>query len=332
MERLDALKKFLEQNQLSDADFTWLPSDASFRKYARINKKGKSYILMDAPPPEIPGQFAIVDHILRENGLSAPKIYGQDLQNGYLLLEDFGDDTYTRLLNKGENEETLYKLAIDSLFEIQKITHYDKVPLYDESWLKYGLDAFLDWFIPAALGQPLALTERQKFIQIWQDLFKQALQTPKGLILIDYHVDNLIRLKDRTGSKACGLLDFQDARIGPFTYDLASLLEDARRDVPAKLKQQMWEYYMAHVQPTDLNAFIQSYHILAVKRHIRVIGVFTRLKARDGKDRYLPHIPRVWRLLESHFNEPYLFELKKWFDQNIPPELRKVPTCLLAQK
>ena len=223
-----------------------------------------------------------------------------------MLLEDFGNDTYTRLLAQGENEESLYKLALDSLFEIQKIKDFDGVPHYDEKWLKYGLSAFLDWFIPMALPEPLPIKATQDF----------------------YHIDNMIRLPGRPGCKACGLLDFQDAKIGPFAYDLVSLLEDARRDVPSSIRQKMRTYYLQKGVVGDQDIFEKAYHILAAKRHTRVIGVFTRLKARDHKNQYLCHIPRVWKLLESHLNEPYLKSLKDWLDIYIPSEYRKVPSCL----
>ncbi len=328
MDRLKQLHHFLKQCGLEQASLSWLPTDASFRHYARLNDTKRSYILMDAPAPEIPEQFALIDKLLLKNGLSAPLIYQQDFKNGFLLLEDFGNDTYTRLLAQGENEESLYKLALDSLFEIQKIKDFDGVPHYDEKWLKYGLSAFLDWFIPMALPEPLPIKATQDFYQMWIELYKEAMKSPQGLILIDYHIDNMIRLPGRPGCKACGLLDFQDAKIGPFAYDLVSLLEDARRNVPSSIRQKMRTYYLQKGVVGDKDIFEKAYHILAAKRHTRVIGVFTRLKARDHKNQYLCHIPRVWKLLESHLNEPYLKSLKDWLDIYIPSEYRKVPSCL----
>ena len=328
MERIEQIQYFLRHCGLDASKLTWLPSDASFRHYGRIKDEKKSYILMDAPAPELPEQFELIDKILSKNGLSVPFIYEHDFKNGFLLLEDFGDDTYTHLLAQGENEENLYKLALDSLFKIQEIRDFEGVPFYNQDWLTYGLSTFLDWFVPLANPKPLSNAAIQDFYQLWQELYQEAMKSPQGLILIDYHVDNMLRLPNRTGYQACGLLDFQDARVGPFAYDLASLLEDARRDVSPSVREKMWSYYMKKGVVGDKAIFEKAYHILAAKRHIRVIGVFTRLKARDHKNKYLCHIPRVWQLLESHLDEPYLKSLKDWLNTYLPSEYRKVPACL----
>lgn len=332
MERSDLINLFLKKNKLGNMPIEWMPSDASFRHYARIKTPKRNYILMDAPKPENPEQFIVVDEILVKNGLSAPKIYDIDLENGFVLLEDFGDDTYAHMLAKGANELELYKTALSSLIKISEIKDFDSIPLYDYEWLSYGLSAFTGWFIPKALNRELTEKEKNSFNKIWNDLYASIEKAPKGLILVDYHIDNMMYLKDRAGYKACGLLDFQDAKVGPLAYDLASLIEDARRDVPKEIRKEILNEYINAFPDMDKDLFMRSYHVVAAKRHVRVIGVFTRLKARDGKDKYLKHIPRVWKLLEEHLDEAYLAPLKNWLDEVVPEEFRRIPECLLIQK
>ncbi|MBO5998044.1 MAG: phosphotransferase [Alphaproteobacteria bacterium] len=330
MERSDLIKDFLKKNKLDEMPIEWMPSDASFRHYARIKTPERNYILMDAPKPEKPEQFVVVDKILEKNGLSVPKIYDSDFENGFVLLEDFGDDTYARMLAKGADELELYKTALSSLVKISEVKDFDGIPLYDDKWLKYALTSFTDWFIPNALNRELTEEEKNSFNKIWNDLYVSIEKAPKGLILIDYHIDNMIHLNDRKGYKACGLLDFQDAKVGPLAYDLASLIEDARRDVPKNIREEILNGYIKAFPKMDKDLFMRSYHIVAAKRHVRVIGVFTRLKARDGKDKYLKHIPRVWKLLEEHLDEPYMQPLKNWLDKVVPTNLRKTPERLLV--
>jgi aminoglycoside/choline kinase family phosphotransferase len=151
------------------------------------------------------------------------------------------------------------------------------------------------------------------------------------LVLRDYHVDNLMLLPGRKGVAGCGLLDFQDAVLGPASYDLVSLLEDARRDVPAKLRHQMTERYLAAFPDLDAAAFRRSGTILAAQRNCKILGIFTRLWRRDGKPQYLPHIPRVWRLLQAEVaREPALRPIGDWLDRNLPAALRRAPPARSA--
>jgi aminoglycoside/choline kinase family phosphotransferase len=148
---------------------------------------------------------------------------------------------------------------------------------------------------------------------------------PDSLVLRDYHVDNLMRIDGRSGLAACGLLDFQDAVLGPVTYDLVSLLEDSRREIAPDLVSKMYARYAAAFPALDRAALDASYAVLGAQRHSKVIGIFTRLCRRDGKPRYLAHIPRLWRLLDGNFRHPALAPVKAWFDRNIPPEMRRIP-------
>jgi aminoglycoside/choline kinase family phosphotransferase len=174
-------------------------------------------------------------------------------------------------------------------------------------------------------GRPPAEDSRAEYVALWRDLLPQARQVPDTLVLRDFHVDNLMRLEGRPGLAACGLLDFQDAVAGPVTYDLMSLIEDARRDIDPALARRLTDRYLAGRPELAGEAFAASWAILAAQRHAKVIGIFTRLCRRDGKPIYLQHIPRVWRLLEAAVAHPRLAGLKDWLSRTLPAAMRGVP-------
>ena len=166
---------------------------------------------------------------------------------------------------------------------------------------------------------------RDAYVSTWNEIFPVVYAQPLTLVLRDFHVDNLMRLPDRKGVSACGLLDFQDAVAGATAYDVMSLLEDARRDIAPGLKDAMLARYFGRMGDLDRPGFEAAFAILAAQRHAKVIGIFTRLCRRDGKDGYLVHIPRVWRLLEQALRHPALAPVAAWFAQNVPVEVRGVP-------
>ncbi len=300
-----------------------LAGDASFRRYYRLGRNGSSAVLMDAPTPqEDVGAYVVVAELLRELGFSAPEVLAEDREQGFLLLEDFGDDTYTRLLDRGADEPGLYALAVDTLVALQQAAERHgtlELPAYDIERLLGEVALLVDWYRP--LGCPL----REEYLALWQAVLPDAEVSPPTLVLRDYHVDNLMLLPDRPGVRRCGLLDFQDAVSGPPAYDLVSLLEDARRDVPAPLRRAMTERYLAAFPSLDRRAFLRSAAILAAQRNCKILGIFTRLWKRDGKPQYLPHIPRVWRLLEQDLGHPALASIARWLDHHLPPESRSRP-------
>ncbi|HYN38426.1 MAG TPA: phosphotransferase, partial [Rhodospirillales bacterium] len=187
-----------------------------------------------------------------------------------------------------------------------------------------------DWFLPAVTGRPLADEVRDAYIDAWNAALAEILAQPPTLVLRDFHVDNLMRLAGRRGLEACGLLDFQDAVAGPAAYDLMSLLEDARRDVPPTVRQEMLARYHAGLSAGGAGTFADSFTVLAAQRHAKVIGIFTRLDRRDGKPVYLIHIPRVWRLLEAALRQPVLAPVARWFDRHVPDGLRRAPPAAAA--
>jgi aminoglycoside/choline kinase family phosphotransferase len=165
---------------------------------------------------------------------------------------------------------------------------------------------------------------RAEYLDLWRTLLPQAALPLDTLVLRDYHVDNLMLLPDRSGVQGCGLLDFQDAVCGPPSYDLVSLLDDARRDVPADLRRRMTERYIAAFPSLDRAPFLQSAAILAAQRNCKILGIFTRLWRRDGKPRYLVHLPRIWRLLERELTHPALTPVARWLDRHLPRSARNI--------
>ena len=314
---------FLDECGWGDARLAPLAGDASFRRYYRLGSNGGRAVLMDAPPPQedvVP--YIAVSGLLRRLGFSAPEVFAADRARGFLLIEDFGDDTYTRLLDGGADEPALYALAVDTLVQLQRavVAHGspDSSPYDDRQRLLAEASLLVDWYAPAALGEPLSHARRDEYLDLWRTLLPQAALPGDTLVLRDYHVDNLMLLPNRCGVRGCGLLDFQDAVCGPQSYDLVSLLEDARRDVPADLRRQMTERYLAAFPTLDRAAFLRSAAILAAQRNCKILGIFTRLWKRDGKPRYLVHLPRIWRLLEQELAHPALDPIARWLDRHLP--------------
>ncbi|HEY1433272.1 MAG TPA: phosphotransferase [Stellaceae bacterium] len=306
-----------------------LAGDASFRRYYRLGDNGRRAVLMDAPPPQedvVP--YITVSKLLGRLGFSAPEVFAEDRAHGFLVVEDFGDDTYTRLLDRGVDEQALYALAVDTLIALQREVEArgtPDLPPYDAERLIAEAALLVDWYAPAALGMPLPRARRDEYLDLWRTLLARAALSENTLVLRDYHVDNLMLLPDRCGVQGCGLLDFQDAVCGPPSYDLVSLLEDARRDVPAELCRQMTERYLAAFPTFDRPAFLQSAAILAAQRNCKILGIFTRLWRRDGKPRYLVHVPRLWRLLEQDLGHPALAPIALWLERHLPPSARHIP-------
>jgi len=324
----DTARDRLRQTFLSTTDFSGavqhaLPGDASFRHYIRLNQDGRRAMLMDAPPThEDVRPFAQMARHLMSLGFSAPDILAEDDVNGFLVLEDFGDDTFTNLLAKGASEGELYTLATDVLAALHDLDSVPPwLPPYDDERLLAETALLPDWFMEAH-GLTLTTDARVAYDRAWLDLFAQVHTGDRALVLRDYHVDNLMRLDGREGTRACGLLDFQDALAGHPAYDLMSLLEDARRDVPHRLQAAMKARYHAARGTKNLKSFEAAYAILAAGRHAKVIGVFTRLDRRDGKPGYLKHIARLWRLLDHNLEHPALASIKAWMDAHIPADKR----------
>lgn len=308
------LNKFLAKHGWADAVVTLVAADASFRRYFRATAAdGSKAVLMDAPPlHEDPKPFIDIARYLVGHEFRAPKIIAADLDRGFVLIEDFGDLQMRQHLDVAPQDANhIYRQAIDTLVRLADAPVAD-LPPYDEAAYLREVKLLSEWYMPA-MGLTVDDAE-------YEGLWRRALAPISGIqnvtVLRDYHAENIMLLSDDDQ----GIIDFQDALIGHPAYDLVSLLQDARRDVDPALEQEMLTYYR---DATGADAdFDLHYALLGAQRNTKIIGIFTRLWKRDGKDRYLGFLPRMWRLLERDLAHPGLADLKDWFDRNIPANVR----------
>lgn len=349
VERIAALRTFLNDASLALAERKRMQGDASTRIYERVRSNSSSAILMNAPrrtdgPPVRNGKpYSAIAHLaedvtpfvamadaLRAQGFSAPEIYAADLQHGFLLLEDFGSETFVA----GQPPAPIaprYAEALDLLVTLHAKTLPATLPVRGAAPYtlpRFDLDAFLieaelllDWYVPHR-GLAADEASRAEFRKLWQDALQPALNGPQTWVLRDFHSPNLIWLPNRQGLSRVGLLDFQDALIGPAAYDVASLLQDARVDVPDTLENELLARYIQKrtEQDTgfDADAFAAIYAVMVAQRSTKILGIFARLDKRDGKPQYLRHMPRVWRYLKGALDHPALAPLARWYKDNVP--------------
>ncbi|WP_114377476.1 aminoglycoside phosphotransferase family protein [Elioraea thermophila] len=317
---------FLAEHGFRGARRVPLASDASFRAYERLEGGPRPALLMLCPPErEALGPFLRIAALLRGYGLSAPHVFAADEGAGLALIEDFGDDTFTRLLAAGEDEVALYRLAAAALAALHRRPPPDELPPWRAAEMTEAAAAtFFDWWWPAVFGEPAPNELRRSFAEAVAETLSPFAEDDTVLVHRDFHVDNLIRLP-RPGVAACGLLDFQDAAAGHPAYDVMSLVEDARRDVSAEARRAALALYLEEAAVADRMRFLGALAAHAALRHVRVAALWTRLARRDGKPRYLRFAPRTWRLLERALANPACRPLAAWFDRHIPPALRRAP-------
>ncbi len=264
-------------------------------------------------PDSIAPFIRIATH-LRRLGFSAPEILARDLESGLLLLEDFGDDTFATLLADPERNEELFTLGTDVLIALHRLPQAipENLRAYHPEKMLEDIELYVQWRTPH-----ITALEKEDFRAAWRTVLPLAHQVPESLLLRDYHVANLMLLPTRNGIQKAGLLDFQDAYRGPVTYDLISLLQDARRDVSPVLQEKLLARYLAAFPELDRHAFETSVAILAAQRHTRVLGIFERLARHEGKLDYRRlHSPRVERLLYQALQHPILAEVKLWMERH----------------
>ena len=315
--------RFLEAHGWGGARIEPLAGDASFRRYFRVISGRGQAVLMDAPPPhEDPRPFISVAQWLSGVGLSAPQILAQDLERGLLLLDDFGDQRLRETVDRHPHREReLYATATDVLIHLHGHPPMEGLPPHGlEQWLE-ELMLFPDWYCRA-----LDLdVDVEGYRSVWEKSLAAVAEDGLGpvTVLRDYHAENVMLVAGREGIAHFGLLDFQDALAGHPAYDLASVLEDARRDVPPEIERDMIARY---VEATGNGAkFERAYWLLAAQRNTRILGVFTRLWKRDNKPNYTAFQPRMWGLLDRDLARPELAEVRAWFDANLAPEHRAAP-------
>jgi tRNA threonylcarbamoyl adenosine modification protein YjeE len=349
-ERMAAVRKFLDESPYADAERKRIAGDASARSYERLTMGDRHVILMNSPrrpdgPPVRNGlpysaiahlaedvkPFVALAHGLKQRDFSAPEIYATDLDAGFLVLEDLGGDAVV----EGDPPEPLgyrYQTAVDMLIALHKLSLSDtlpvepgvshRIPAYDLDAMLIEVELLPDWYLPFR-GAPLTAQARETYLALWRDALFPVLDMPATWVLRDFHSPNLLWLPDRDGIARVGLLDFQDAMMGPAAYDVASLLQDARVDVSEQMEIELLGRYVrtrkAADMAFDIPAFVKVYSTLAAQRASKILGIFARLDRRDGKPQYLRHLPRVWRYLQRSLAHPALVPLEAWYRANVPP-------------
>jgi tRNA threonylcarbamoyl adenosine modification protein YjeE len=348
--RLQGLRQFLENAGYAEARRERMPGDASTRSYARLVDDSGTVILMNSPRrPDGPAiyhgksysaavhlaedvrPFVAIDNGLRAHGFSAPAIRHTDLESGFLITEDFGREGVIegdpprpiteRYEAATEMLAALHREALPGTLPLTPQVDYD-IPVYDiDAWLvEIGL--MIEWYLPDR-GVALAEDKRADFFAMWRTLLERPAAAPRTWVMRDFHSPNLIWLAERAGLLRVGIIDFQDTVLGPAAYDLVSLLQDARIDVPEQLELTLLSRYIKARRGTDETldpaAFAELYAIMSAQRNTRLLGTFARLNRRDGKPHYLRHQPRIWTYLNRSLAHPALAACRDWYAANVPP-------------
>ena len=305
-DRNETIARFIRDSDWTNSSRSALAGDASMRKYQRLspNDEGCIAVLMDADPSlgNDVKPFINITNFLQKIGLSAPKIYHADEENGLLILEDLGDALYANVVvDQPDLELPLYSAATDLLYQIHQAKPPKLVPYDAAIMTKMALLAF-DWYQLGATDS-VNTDQRSAFASSFSHALETQIAAPNVLIQRDYHAENLIWLPDRSGNQRVGLLDYQDAQLGHPAYDLVSMLKDARRDVSKNIEEAMITRYVA-ISGTEETAFRNAYHLLGLQRNLRILGVFARLSMHFGKPSYIDFIPRVWEFIKRDLAEP----------------------------
>ena len=353
--RTRALRDFLDAAGRPLARRRHLQGDASSRSYERIHDAFGTAVVMNHPAEsddaagrarvaaraaaklaEGTRPFLAMAHALAEVGVTVPKVFAHDLVSGFMLLEDLGSEPCV----SGSPALPIpdrYVAAVELLAELHArdlprqmpdgVGGTFVLPAYDMGNLEAEVSVFLDWGIPHLLGRPADAAERAAFLALWRPLFEEILAGPRTWCLRDYHSPNLLWCAERSGLARVGVLDFQDTILGHPAYDVVSLAQDARVDVSPALEAELIGAYVAARRRRDVGfdeaAFRRAFAILSAQRNTRILGVFARLKARDGKPHYLAHLPRLWGYLDRSFVDPVLRPLKLWYEGAVPADRRR---------
>jgi tRNA threonylcarbamoyl adenosine modification protein YjeE len=348
--RLEALRRFLTDAGYANARRQRMAGDASTRSYARLVRADGVVILMNSPRrPDGPAiydgkSYSAAVHLaedvkpfvaiaggLRERGFSAPAIHHADLDSGFLITEDFGSAGVI----EGDPPAPIaerYQTAIDLLAALHReplpetlplapqITY--AIPVFDTDALLVEIGLMLEWYLPDR-GVTPGDNMRAEFIAMWRELLSKPAAAAKTWVMRDFHSPNLIWLEARSDIAKVGIIDFQDAVLGPPAYDLVSLLQDARIDVPEPLELALLTRYIkarrASDEAFDPAGFAKLYAIMSAQRNTRLLGTFARLNRRDGKPQYLRHQPRIWAYLNRSLAHPALAAFREWYAANVPP-------------
>lgn len=316
MDRLTQLQRWLDSlSENTYSDLKPASADASFRQYFRVtnSKDNKTYIVMDAPPEkEDCHPFLLVTDLIRGVGVNAPDVISVDLHQGFLLLDDLGNKPYLDYLDE-DIADSLYTDAIDALVKMQTID--GMLPMYDEQFLQTEMDLFEAWYLNRHLGIELDQAQKDLLSDVCKLLIQSAIEQPQVFVHRDYHSRNLMITDDNNP----GVIDYQDAVIGPISYDLVSLFKDCYIEWPRQRVELWLDLYLARITPTrliDKATLVRWFDLMGVQRHLKVLGIFARLNYRDGKAQYLDDLPLTLKyVLDACDSYQELQPLKTLFEQ-----------------
>lgn len=326
------LTDFIQHSGWDDAARLLVAGDASNRRYERLTKPdGSTLILMDAPAEkgeDVRPFIAIAEH-LSQLGLSAPAIVYQDISNGLLLIEDLGDDLFKQVIARDNAMEVpLYEASVDVLTTLHAAPLPPLAPYDTATMTRFAARAY-EFYLFGITGEQDTPKQAQ-FEEVMAQLLTPLESAQQVLIQRDYHAENLLWLPRRAGPARVGLLDFQDAMRGHPAYDLVSILQDARRDVPLEIEAAMIDRYLMQ-NPQDEDSFRAAYALLGVQRNLRIVGAFARLCIDLGKPRYVDLIPRVWEFVDRNLSHPALEPIKGHILKTLPAPTPDVLATLKAK-
>lgn len=327
------LLEFLKKCKVDDYEVEKLKADASHRRYRRLKKGEKSFIVMDAPPEkESTKEFIQMSQFLIASGFSAPEVIEHDQENGFLLLEDFGCYQVSTILAQkmfeDASEMEVYTKAMDVLIKLHKMQAPSFLANYDDQSMIKETTLFIEWYVSVINDAKLPRVMNEEYQKIVNYSLKLTKIFPKTTVLRDYHADNLMWLPERFGQQKIGLLDFQDAVLGSPIYDIVSLLEDARRDVSEEVVNAMISKYLKAFPQYNYKDFMTCYSILGAQRNLKIIGIFSRQSSKNKNPYYLSLLPRVWGHLNRDLKHPLLLPLKNWIEKALP---NQIPSALKSR-
>lgn len=342
LERVFAIRAFLAKNGRGDAARRFLSGDASTRAYESVSTGGQNVVLMDWRRPmrgaiiadgktyaeiahlaQDARSFVAIGNYLRNSGFCAPEIFAADTDQGILLLENLGQEGVLTL--DGTPIEDRYLQSVACLAALHQTQRTDllpvgdgsvyEIPPFDPQAMKIEVSLLAEWYLPYKRGKPLTDGEKRDYYAIWDGLIDRLADCETGLVLRDFHSPNLLWQPDNSGIRQVGLIDFQDAMIGPTAYDVASIVQDARVTIEPALQARLLSHYLDHRRNApsfDEAAFLKAFAIMSVQRNCKLAGIWVRLLERDGKPGYMKHMPRTFRYLSAALSHPELAPLKDW--------------------
>lgn len=331
MTRDEQIQSFLKGTEWASARREPLAQDASFRRYWRLRRDGTTAVLMDAPPPEDVRPFLRIGAHLAAIGLSVPAIIKADPALGLVLEDDLGDALLSTLLDGGADPDPLLLDAAMALIPLQRAAPPPGLPTWGpEAMAETALGTLFDWWWPARHGAPAPAAARADIAAALQAVLAPLKDGPRAVVHRDFFAGNLIHLPSRPMPRAIGIIDFQGAAIGHPAYDLMSLLQDARRDIPPDTQARVIDRYLSVRPDLDPAAFRTAYAACAAQRHLRVACQWVRLALRDHRPQYLSFGPRTWRLLTRALDDPAVAPLRAALDRWVPVEHRANPPGMSA--